>query len=254
MTPSLGRPFRRQACFPDKEWFFLMRVTTAPKKRLTKHDLKEDRFVTTALEAWDYAVLHKTTILLGLLGVVILVGAVILYQQSARGRATRANEILLLAMGDFDAGNFEAASNGLSQFLDRAPRHPKRFVASLALGNSLLALGRPADAQKPFEEVARSAPKGSEAWTAATFGLGLIAEAAGTPETAVTHFEAAAQGTTSKEAAAEATAHAIHAKILLKDLSGAQAPLDKAAKDYAMTRAAARFSELRGQLVIAQGR
>src|SRR5262245_11593532 len=171
-----------------------MRVTTAPKKRLTKHDLKEDRFVTTALEAWDYAVLHKTTILFALLGVVIVVGAAVLYQQSAKSRSARANEILLLAMGDYDAGNFEAAANGLNQFLDRAPQHPKHAVAALALGNSLLALGRPADAQKPFEDVARSAPKGSEDWTAATFGLGLVAEAAGTPDAAFTHFEAAAQG------------------------------------------------------------
>lgn len=230
-----------------------MRATTAPKKRLTKHDLKEDRFVTTALEAWDYAIFHKTTILFGIVGIVVIVGAGVLYQQSARGRDARASEILLLAMGDFDAGNFEAAANGLTQFIDRAPRHKKRNMASLALGNSLLALGRAQEAEKPFQDVARSAPKGSDAWGAATLGLGYVAEAQGNIDGALRFFEEA-QGAHSKELAAEAASRAVHAKVLLKDFDGAQTLLDKAAKDYSTTRGTQRFAQLRGELAAARSR
>ncbi len=231
-----------------------MRVTTAPKKRLTKHDLKEDRFVTVALEAWDYMVLHKSTVLFVVLGIVAIVSVALLYQQSARGRATRADEILLLAMSDYDAGNFEAAANGISQFLERTPRHPKRAIAGLALGNALLAVGRPGDAKKPFEDVLKSASKGSEEWVASTVGLGYVAESQGNLEAAYAAFDEAARAARSKELAVEATAHAIRAKILLKDLDGAGALLKAAQEEYAGLRGARRLSQLEGELVVARGR
>ncbi len=231
-----------------------MRVTTVPKKRLTKHDLKEDRFVTAALEAWDYMVLHKSSVLFVVLGIVAVVSVAVLYQQSARGRATRANEILLLAMSDYDAGNFEAAANGISQFLDRTPRHPKRGVAGLALGNALLALGRAGDAKKPFEDVLKGASKGSEEWVAATVGLGFVAESEGNLDAAFAAFDEAAGAAKSKELAVEASAHAIRAKIQMRDLDGAVSLLEKAKKDYEGTRGFRRLSQLEGELVVARGR
>jgi TolA-binding protein len=171
-----------------------------------------------------------------------------MYQRSAASGKARSEEILFMAMNDYQVGRYEEASNGLTQFLDRYPRHRRRAVAAVALGNAQLALGRAAEAEPRFRTAAGAAPKGSDLWVAAKMGLGLVAEAQGSFDTAQSEFLEAAEAAASKEAGGEAMVHAIRAKIRASDAAGARTLLEKAEKDYTGTRAARSFSELRGLL------
>lgn len=229
-----------------------MSATTTQKKRLTKHELKEDKFVNLAYHAWDEISVHRSAILFIALGIVGLVAVYTLYQRSASAGASRSEEILFLAMNDYQVGRFQEASNGLTQFVDRFPRHPRRGVAALALGNCELALGKPADAEKRFKMAVEASSKGSDLWVSAKSGLGHVAEAQGSFDTAFNEFQEAGAAAGSKEAASEAVAHAIRVKLRSGDAAGARSLLDKAENDYPGTRALRSFSQLRGQLDAAQ--
>jgi len=225
-----------------------MAATTTHRKRLTKHELKEDKFVTLTYKTWDEVLLHRTTLLFLGVGIVLTVAIVALYKHSASSGAARSEEILFLAMSDYEAGKFQEASNGLTQFLDRFPRHARRGVGAVALGNCDLALGKPAEAEPRFKTALDAVPKGSDLWVAAKSGLGRVAEAQGNFPAAATQLEEAARAATSKEAGAEAMAHAIRAKVRAGDVAGALALLDSTEKDYPGTRALRLYNQIRGEI------
>lgn len=222
--------------------------TTTHKKRMTKHELKEDQFVVFAYRTRDAIEKYKTGILFAVLGVIGVIAVVTLYQRSATSGSARAEQILFLAMNDYELGRFQEAANGLTQFVDRYPRHKKVAVAKVALGNAHLTLGQPAEAERRFREGVGSASKGSDLWVAATMGLGLAAEAQGSFDAALASFREVVDSATSKEAAAEALANAIRLKVRAGDRPGAFEMLKKAETEYGTTRAARRFSELKGTL------
>lgn len=230
-----------------------MPTSTAHRKRLTKHDLKEDKFLIFVYRTWDSVQARKTGILVAVAVVAGLVAVVATYQRSARSGAERAEQILFLAMNSYEAGQVEQAANGLTQFVDRFPRHPRRAVAFTALGNCQLALGRPADAEGRFKEAAKSAVKGSDLWVAATVGLGLAAEQQGAHAAALSYFQEAAGAASSKETAGDAMARAIRVKLRAGDREGARSLLDSAEKTYQGTRATRLLAEVRGEIE-AEGR
>jgi TolA-binding protein len=226
-----------------------MPTSTASRKHLSKRELKEDRLVTSPSHAYDFVSQRKTTILVALLAVVALVLVVVLYRNSSRAGASRSEEILYLALSDYDAGRLREAANGLQQFVERYPRHARIGVAESALGNAHLMLGQTNDAKTQFEKAVRDADTGSPAWVAAKTGLGAVASAQGLLDEAAQHFEEAAAKSRSKEAGAEAMSEAIRARIAAGQADAARALLDKAKRDFAGTRAAQTFARYEGELL-----
>jgi tetratricopeptide (TPR) repeat protein len=229
-----------------------MAGTTAHRKRLTKHELKEDKLITFAYTLWDRIERHRTAVLFSALGVIGAVAVVLLYQRSATSDIARAEELLYRAMTDYEAGRYTEASNGLAQFVERYPRHMRRAVAAVALANCRLGLGLPAEAEAHYKMAADVSQKGSDAWVSAKIGLGRVARAQGSLDAALGYFQEAASAAVSKELAAEAAAEAIDAKLRAGDRSGAVALLETVERDHARTAAAGRFSALRGRLQAAR--
>jgi TolA-binding protein len=222
--------------------------TVSKKHHLSKRELKEDKILSSIGRAIDYFNDHRMTILLALAAVVAAVLVVGLYKNSAKAGASRSEEILYLALSDYEAGRYREAANGLQQFVDRFPRHKRAAVAQTALGNAHLMLSETNEARTQFEKAAGNAPRGSAAWVAAKTGLGVLAVSQGMHEDAATLFEEAAEASESKEAGAEAMSRAIEARIAAGQGDAAKALLEKATKDYAGTRAAQTFPKYQGQL------
>ena len=225
-----------------------MATSTVSKKHLSKRELKEDRLMSSIGRALDYASAHRTTILFTLAGLVAVVLVVGIYKSAAKSGASRSEEILYLALNDYEVGRYREAANGLQQFVDRFPRHKRVAVAQTALGNAHLMLNETNEAKAQFEKAVGSAPRGSTTWVSAKTGLGMLAASQGMNEDAAKLFEEAAEASKSKEAGGEAMGRAIEARIAAGQTDAAKALLEKATRDYAGTRAAQMFPKYEGQL------
>jgi len=225
-----------------------MTTSTTSKKHLSKRELKEDRLMTSLSHAYEYLNARRTAAIFAAIAVVAVVLVVTLYKNSAKSGQSRSEEILSLALTDYESGRYREASNGLTQFVDRFPRHKRIGVAQTTLGNVHLMLNELADAKARFEKGLGDSERGTPTWVAAKSGLGAVAAAQGLMDEAAKHFEEAAQASTSKEAAAEAIAEAIRARIAAGQRDAAKQLLDKAERDYAGTRAAQHFAAFEGEL------
>ena len=222
--------------------------TVSKKHHLSKRELKEDRLLSSMGRALDYFNDHRMTILLALGGLIALVAVFGIYKSASKSGASRSEEILYLALNDYEVGRYREAANGLQQFVDRYPRHKRVGIAQTALGNAHLMLNETNEAKTQFEKAVGNAPRGSAAWVSAKTGLGLLAASQGMNDDAARLFEEAAEASESKEAAGEAIARAIGARIAAGQRDAAKALLEKATRDYAGTRAAQTFPKYEGEL------
>ncbi|MFN0150856.1 MAG: hypothetical protein ACKVU1_09155 [bacterium] len=223
-------------------------ATTTSKKHLSKRELKEDKLMSFLGDAYEFLNARRSAVLFSAVGLVALVLVVGLYKNSAKAGESRSEEILYLALTDYEAGRYREASNGLTQFVDRFPRHKRIGVAQTTLGNVHLVLNELADAKSRFEKGLSDSERGSATWVAAKSGLGAVAAAQGLMDEAAKNFEEAAAASTSKEAGAEAISEAIRARIAAGQAPAAKTLLDKAKRDYEGTRAAQHFARLEGEL------
>jgi len=225
-----------------------MATSTTSKKHLSKRELKEDRLMSSLGHAYDFLNARRAAALFAAIGIVAVVLVVGLYRNSAKSGESRSEELLYMALTDYEAGRYREAANGLTQFVDRFPRHKRIGVAQTALGNVHLVLNELADAKSRFEKGVNDSERGSATWVSAKSGLGAVSAAQGLMDEAAQHFEEAAQASASKEAAAEAMSEAIHSRIAAGQAAAAKTLLDKAKRDYEGTRASQNFARLEGEL------
>lgn len=125
------------------------------RKRLTKRQLKRDRFVETTFDwaAWTRA--NARTVAIGVGALVLLAGGMLLYQTSRSREARMAGQRFQEVWTAYAAGNYQLAANDFKQFRDQYGGSEYADDASLYLGDSYLRAGDYPAAIKTLEQFRR---------------------------------------------------------------------------------------------------
>ena len=89
------------------------------RKRLSKKQLKSDRFVKQTFDWAHWAETHRTQVLAALAGIAVLVGAFFVYRGLARAGEEEAARSYIEARQAYFAGNYQLAVSDLQAFIDR---------------------------------------------------------------------------------------------------------------------------------------
>ncbi len=148
------------------------------RKRLTKQQLKRDRFVDTTFDwvVWARENVRKVAVIAG--GLLLVALAIILYRTSETREGRQASQRFQEIIQAYAAGNFQLAANDFKQFLAQHGGSPYGDQATLYLANSYMLAGDPKSAVKTLED-ARKHLDGSRLAYAAASLQGSAYEAAG---------------------------------------------------------------------------
>jgi TolA-binding protein len=148
------------------------------RKRLTKQQLKRDRFVDTTFDWALWARENARTVAMVAVGVVVVLLAFVLYRTSEARESRQASQKFQEVMQTYSAGNFQLAANDLKQFISQYGGSRLADQARLYLANSYLLAGDAKSAAKTLEESRGELESGSVAYSAASL-LGTAYESAG---------------------------------------------------------------------------
>ncbi len=163
--------------------------------RLTRHELKEDEFVSTVEAAEDFARQHATQIIAGVLGALIVAGAIVGWRTYSARQEGAANAALGEALKTFKAEVGPApATNLFSQDATTPPPGAPEFTTDQQKYQAAL---------KQFTEVVAKYPRQTAA-DFARYHIGLCQADLGNDSAAVSTLEAAS-GSSDKNTAALAS-------------------------------------------------
>lgn len=163
------------------------------KRRITKRQLKEDHFVTTAFQFADYFQHHRNQVLLTAFGVVavFLVGILLIrFQASSKGASAT---MLSTGIGFFQNGRYDEAGLRLNNFLESHGRSKDAGLAALLCGDSYYYMGRYDEAGEKYRTCVEKSSEGDAQWFAASAGLAAVDEAKGKPLAAAEAYAALAE-------------------------------------------------------------
>lgn len=88
------------------------------RKRLSKKQLKSDKFVERTFDWAHWAETHRSQVVAGGIALVVLVGGLFAYRSMAAGAEERASAAYMTARQPYFAGNYPLAASDLEAFLD----------------------------------------------------------------------------------------------------------------------------------------
>jgi TolA-binding protein len=125
------------------------------QKKLTKHQMKEDKLVTSLFKAWEWGQLHGKQLGLGIGSVVILILVVILYGSYQSSRTSRAADLFGQASIEMQtpmASQVQAAVTDFQILLKDYPRSKWSPYACFYLANMLFRDGQYAQAKEYYQK------------------------------------------------------------------------------------------------------
>ncbi|HYO45766.1 MAG TPA: tetratricopeptide repeat protein [Gemmatimonadota bacterium] len=123
------------------------------RKRLSKKQLKHDRFVQRTFDWVHWAETHRREMVGGAIALAVLVAGFFVYRGVSRGAEEDAARDYLMARQGYFAGNYPLAVSDLQGFLDRHGGTPYADDALLFLGESQLQSGQPTEAVTALEKL-----------------------------------------------------------------------------------------------------
>jgi len=122
----------------------------ATKQRLTKADIKQDKFISSVWKAQEYFTEHLTSFIIGAVAVVAVIVVVFVLLSSSQSREAAAEEILGRATVEFRGGNFQLAAVDYQSILDDYGGTDAARLASYYIANAYFALKNYDQAEEYF--------------------------------------------------------------------------------------------------------
>jgi tetratricopeptide (TPR) repeat protein len=123
------------------------------RKRLSKTQLKRDKFVERTFDWAHWAETHRREMVGGAIALAVLAAGFFVYRNIARGADEEAARDYLMARQAYFAGNYPLAVSDLQSYVDRHGGTPYADDALLFLGESQLLAGQPAEAVETLERL-----------------------------------------------------------------------------------------------------
>ncbi len=142
--------------------------------KLTKHDIKEDSFVTFVLKSWEYIRAHQNHFFFGFLALIVIIAGSIWATGSRMKTRTTAESQFSEAIAAFQMGEFKTAEEMFKIVTDRFPGLKEGAYASYFTGKCALIDGRNAHAIESFEKYLQVSSKYPFFRDAAMDGLGTV--------------------------------------------------------------------------------
>lgn len=125
------------------------------RKRLSKKQLRRDKFVERTFDWAHWAETHRREMIAGVVAAIVLVAGFFVYRNVSRGAEDEAARDYLMARQGYFAGNYQLAVSDLAQFVERHGGSSYVDDAMLFLGESQLQAGSPEEAAATLEELLR---------------------------------------------------------------------------------------------------
>ncbi|HDH99380.1 MAG TPA: tetratricopeptide repeat protein, partial [Firmicutes bacterium] len=155
-----------------------------PRRRLTKKEVKQDKFVTTVLKLWALTRERYKEMGAGVLGVLALIAILNMWAGHQRRREAQAWELLAEAQAAWVQGDTSGASGTYEEVMERFWGTKAAARACLALGDIALSKGLYDEAEEAYRRCLRKYGKDDVLAFAATSGIGVCLEDRGRYEEA----------------------------------------------------------------------
>ncbi len=123
------------------------------RKRLSKKQLKRDKFVQSTFDWAHWAETHRREMIGAAVALVVLAAGFFVYRGVSRGAEEEAARDYLMARQAYFAGNYQLSVSDLQGFVDRHGGSGYVDDALLFLGESQLQAGQPAEAVATLEKL-----------------------------------------------------------------------------------------------------
>lgn len=119
--------------------------------KISKREMKEDKFTTFILRAKDYVTENWMYFAGGLAAVIIVVGGISLIQSNRTKQEIQAAEIYNRAMTEYHNGSYQLAITDFKSVVDQYGSTSRAKDAAFNLGNAYFANGSHLEAKEAFE-------------------------------------------------------------------------------------------------------
>lgn len=203
--------------------------------RLTKQELKEDAFVESAYNAWDW-LLKNRNLVLGVVAIVVVgVAGVALWRAQAAKKDEAARGTLAEASASYWSGDYVKTVQLADQVMNDAGGTPAAIDAKRMKADALFWQGAFDSAATLYAEVLRAQPAGSPMQTAVEQSLAFALESKKDYAGAAKYYESVAGKAPDRANAADFYLAAGRAHRLAGDPVKAKAMFEKVANEYKET-------------------
>jgi TolA-binding protein len=122
----------------------------ATKQKLTKQQIKQDKFITTIFKAQEYFTGHTSRFLIAIGAIVVIAAAVFFITSRGQAREQEADEIFGRANVEFRSGNFQLAAVDFQNILDNYGGTESAKLASYYIAVSYFSLQNYDEAEKYY--------------------------------------------------------------------------------------------------------
>ena len=141
------------------------------KHRITKHEMKEDKFVTSMMHGADYARENVQSVVVIVLVFLVLVAGVVIIKNLSSNRKEAAQTLLGLGQIAYQAGDFAESRDSLLALEERYPKSDAALVGAYLLGHIYYSSGSPDSAKIYWQRFAESEHKDEDMMLAVEAGL-----------------------------------------------------------------------------------
>ncbi|OYD16248.1 hypothetical protein CH333_03850 [candidate division WOR-3 bacterium JGI_Cruoil_03_44_89] len=206
----------------------------AKRRKITKKDLKQDRFLETGLKAFRFTKQHRNIAIGTAIGVIFILIAIPLYQDYRRSGNEEADNQMMQAELAYLKGDFQ---NAYMQFETIHSNYRKTTAGAKAvyfMAHLLELQGKPDEAIKYFEEFL-TMPEDNILTPAALLGLGACKTQLGKLDEAIKSFEETITRFPDSYFAQEAYQRTAELKEAMGDVDGAMEVYKKICNKYPRT-------------------